>query len=90
MYETWHGYVESTHDAFLVFEACLSGMLSKVPKRLDDQERKKIRSGSIFVFDEHSSKIKRWTDGRLWSPSRILGMSIIVMSLAKANTGNFI
>jgi len=32
-----------------------------------------ITSGSVFVFDEDESGIKRWTDGFFWSPSRILG-----------------
>jgi len=32
-----------------------------------------IASGSVFVFDEDESGIKRWTDGFFWSPSRILG-----------------
>lgn len=32
-----------------------------------------ITSGSVFVFDEEESGIKRWTDGFFWSPSRILG-----------------
>ena len=32
-----------------------------------------ITSGSVFVFDEVESGIKRWTDGFFWSPSRILG-----------------
>lgn len=36
-----------------------------------------MQSGSVFVFDEHESGIKRWTDGLIWSPSRILGNFLI-------------
>ena len=40
-------------------------------RRLTSAERKALSSGSVFVFDEQDSGIRRWTDGRLWSPSRI-------------------
>lgn len=46
--------------------------MPKIKRRLRDDERKLIRSGQVFVFDERESGIKRWTDGLLWSPSRIL------------------
>lgn len=63
--------------------------MPKVPRRLRDDERKLIRSGSVFVFDEHESGIKRWTDGLLWSPSRILWnflVSIHAMTTSLART----
>ncbi|KAG0194213.1 hypothetical protein DFQ28_000932 [Apophysomyces sp. BC1034] len=42
-----------------------------------------IQSGSVFVFDERESGIKRWTDGLVWSPSRILGNFLIYRELDK-------
>jgi hypothetical protein len=36
-----------------------------------------VQSGAVFVFDEHESGIKRWTDGLVWSPSRILGNFLV-------------
>jgi hypothetical protein len=71
--ETFYGLVESTTDALLIFEACRSGLLPRAKRRLLEGERRELRSGSIYVFDEKESGIKRWTDGRQWSPSRILG-----------------
>ena len=63
----------STHDALLLFEAARRGHIPKIRRRLKDEERKHlIRSGAVFVFEEKESGIKRWTDGLLWSPSRIL------------------
>lgn len=62
----------STHDALLIFECVRRGIMPKVSRRLREDERRYIRSGSVFVFDERESGIKRWTDGLLWSPSRIL------------------
>jgi hypothetical protein len=52
-------------------------MIPRVTRRLVDRERKMITSGSVFVFDESESGIKRWTDGLLWSPSRILGNFLV-------------
>ncbi|KAG0003106.1 hypothetical protein BGZ65_002018, partial [Modicella reniformis] len=40
-----------------------------------------ITPGSVFVFDEDESKICRWTDGRIWSPSRISGNFLIYREL---------
>lgn len=36
-----------------------------------------VQSGAVFVFDEHESGIKRWTDGLVWSPSRILNNFLV-------------
>ena len=44
---------------------------------MKESERGLVQSGSVFVFDEHESGIKRWTDGLIWSPSRILGNFLI-------------
>lgn len=79
--ETFHGYIETTRDALLLFEACKRGIIPRTSRRLQDKERHLIRSGSIFCFDEHESGIKRWTDGLIWSPSRILGNFLIYREL---------
>ncbi|KAL9550471.1 hypothetical protein MBANPS3_004715 [Mucor bainieri] len=81
--ETFHGYIETTQDSLLVFEACRRNILPKVSRRLQERERKMVRSGSVFVFDEKDSGIKRWTDGLVWSPSRILGNFLIYRELDK-------
>ncbi|KAI8644303.1 Gti1/Pac2 family-domain-containing protein [Parasitella parasitica] len=81
--ETFHGYIETTQDVLLIFEGCRRGLLPRICRRLQERERKMIRSGSIFVFDERESGIKRWTDGRVWSPSRILGNFLIYRELDK-------
>ncbi|KAI8993624.1 Gti1/Pac2 family-domain-containing protein [Pilobolus umbonatus] len=71
--ETYIGYIKSPHDALLVFEACRRGQLNRVQRRLSSKERIHIRSGSIFAWDEREAGMRRWTDGRTWSPSRVLG-----------------
>ncbi|KAI9031901.1 Gti1/Pac2 family-domain-containing protein [Phycomyces nitens] len=81
--ETFHGFIETTQDVLLVFEGCRRGLLPRIGRRLQERERRMIRSGSVFVFDEHESGIKRWTDGRYWSPSRILGNFLIYREIDK-------
>ena len=81
---TFMGHVATTNDALILFEACLSGQLSHVPRRPHDRERSMlIRSGCIFIYEENASGIKRWTDGVTWSPSRILGNFLIYRELEK-------
>jgi len=71
-------------DGLMLFEACLSGKLHHVPRRPHDRERANlIKSGSVFIYEENASGIKRWTDGVAWSPSRILGNFLIYRELEK-------
>jgi hypothetical protein len=76
---TFQGYVDTTHDALILFEACLTGRLAYVPRRPHLHERNQlICSGSVFLYEENASGIKRWTDGVTWSPSRILLHNFLV------------
>ncbi|KAJ2911132.1 Gluconate transport-inducing protein [Coemansia aciculifera] len=78
---THTGYIDSTDDALLIFEACRLGILQRRTRRLCDSERRLITSGSIFVWDENESGIKRWTDGKRWSPSRVSGCFLVYNEL---------
>ena len=79
---TWRGHIESTKDALLIFEACFSGHLHHCFRRPHDRERNQlIVSGNVFVYEEATSGIKRWTDGIPWSPSRILTNFLIYRQL---------
>jgi hypothetical protein len=81
---TFYGHIASTQDALLLFEACLSGALNHVARRPHDRERASlIKSGNVFIYEEHSSGIKRWTDGVPWSPSRILGNFLVYRELER-------
>lgn len=81
---TFCGHIASTQDALLLFEACLSGALNHVARRPHDRERPSlIKSGNVFIYEEHSSGIKRWTDGVPWSPSRILGNFLVYRELER-------
>ncbi|KAJ1886880.1 Gluconate transport-inducing protein, partial [Kickxella alabastrina] len=77
MAETYHGFIDTAHDALLIFEACNNGFLSRVQRRFSDRERQNIRSGAVYVWDEEETGMRRWTDGRTWSPSRVHGCFLI-------------
>ncbi|SAM09382.1 hypothetical protein [Absidia glauca] len=79
--ETFFGYVETTKDSLILLEACRKGHLPRVGRRLQEQERHLVKSGAVFCFDENESGIKRWTDGLVWSPSRIHGNFLVYREL---------
>ncbi|CAE6517161.1 unnamed protein product [Rhizoctonia solani] len=67
-------HVRDARDAQIMFEACRLGLLTPVSRRLNDSERAMfIKSGSVFVWQEADDDIglKRWTDGLMWSCSRM-------------------
>lgn len=71
--ETYHGLVRTPADAIKLFEACRIGLLPRVQRRLSEKERQSIRSGSVYVWDEREAGMRRWTDGKSWSASRVSG-----------------
>ncbi|KAG9326591.1 hypothetical protein KVV02_001518 [Mortierella alpina] len=64
--ETYYGLIKTPLDALIIFEG-------KVHRRLSDIERQSVRSGSVYCFDEREAGMRRWTDGKSWSPSRVTG-----------------
>lgn len=83
---TYYGYIGDTRDAILVIQAVLNKKLEPVTRRLDPKERDQvIVLGNVFAFIEESSKIKRWTDGKRWSASRILGRFLMYRELDESN-----
>ncbi|KAL9123576.1 MAG: hypothetical protein Q9217_007004 [Psora testacea] len=71
--ETYNGHVGTPADAIILFEACRLGLLPRVQRRLSEKERQSIKSGSVFVWDEREAGMRRWTDGKSWSASRVSG-----------------
>ncbi|RKP07856.1 Gti1/Pac2 family-domain-containing protein, partial [Thamnocephalis sphaerospora] len=80
--ETYCGHMRTLHDALLVIEACARNVLPRVRHRLSDRERTLVRSGTVFVWDEGETGMRRWTDGRSWSPSRVVGGFLTYRELA--------
>ncbi|KAK2590204.1 Gluconate transport-inducing protein [Conoideocrella luteorostrata] len=87
--ETYHGYVRSPADAIKLFEACRQGLLPRVQRRLSEKERQSIRSGSVFVWDEREAGMRRWTDGKSWSASRVSGSFLTYREMEGKRGGGF-
>jgi len=68
--------VRTTADALIIFHAVRHDMLPMVKRRLDADERRSIKSGDVFVWEERCNAeasglgIERWTDSIRWGPSR--------------------
>ncbi|ORZ24817.1 Gti1/Pac2 family-domain-containing protein, partial [Lobosporangium transversale] len=84
--ETYFGLIKTPHDALLIFEACHLGIISRVHRRLSDIERQCVRSGSVYCFDEREAGMRRWTDGKSWSPSRVTGSFLTYRELDDSQT----
>ncbi|KAG5976150.1 hypothetical protein E4U55_007469 [Claviceps digitariae] len=87
--ETYHGYVRTPTDAIKLFEACRLGLLPRVQRRLSEKERQSIRSGSVFVWDEREAGMRRWTDGKSWSASRVSGSFLTYREMEGKRGGGF-
>lgn len=89
--ETYCGHVRTPADAIKLFEACRLGLLPRVQRRLSEKERQSIKSGSVFVWDEREAGMRRWTDGKSWSASRVSGSFLTYREMeGKRGGGNFV
>lgn len=86
--ETYNGHVRTPNDAIILFEACRLGLLPRVQRRLSEKERQAIRSGSVFVWDEREAGMRRWTDGKSWSASRVSGSFLTYREMEGKRGGN--
>lgn len=71
--ESYHGHVRTQLDAILLFEACRQGLIPRIRRRLSERERLQIGSGSVYIWDEQEAGMRRWTDSKSWSASRVSG-----------------
>ena len=82
-------HVRDAKDAQTVFEAVRRGTLKPVTRRLNEIERSMfIQSGAIFVWEQSDDELglKRWTDGRVWSQSRMREVSRIKSPTAMSHS----
>ncbi|KAK5283325.1 Global transcription regulator sge1, partial [Exophiala xenobiotica] len=75
---SYFGFVDTHDDAELLIQACVRASLQVVKRRPTFSERHSVaQSGHVFIYEENASGIQRWTDGRHWRPSRVLGEFLI-------------
>ncbi|KAI0317953.1 Gti1/Pac2 family-domain-containing protein, partial [Amylostereum chailletii] len=71
--------IRTAQDALQVFYAVARNVLTLLTRRLDADERKAIKPGNVYVWEDRSAttsdsgglSMERWTDGMSWGPSRI-------------------
>jgi hypothetical protein len=81
---SYRGIVLTSRDALVLFTKAMNGEIAMINRRPHDRERAhSIASGNVFIYCEHTSSIKRWTDGLAWSPSRIIGNFLIYRELIR-------
>ena len=87
MSPSWFGFVDDTHDIATLFEAAISGRIPVCERRPHDREKLGlIQNGAVVIYDEDASGIKRWTDARSWSPSRVLGKFLVYREVNKTDS----
>lgn len=84
------GYINNYEEAVLMVHAVRLGCFPTVTERLKIDERCRIESGDIFCFIENASGMKRWTDGRIWSPSKICGEFLVYQEVPRHLSKNSI
>eukprot|EP01135_Chromosphaera_perkinsii_P001232 Nk52_evm5s163 gene=Nk52_evmTU5s163 len=66
---SFYGFISNLGDARHLFQAALDGKCRLVKQRLNEADRKLIKVGQGYIYDEVDSGIKRWTDGIDWKDS---------------------
>lgn len=72
--------VRSVDDVHKICYAAFLGKLPLITRRLDNDERAKLGAGDVYVWEERNPLtdvsglgIVRWTEGKKWTPSRVVG-----------------
>lgn len=73
--------VHSGDECRLLLQSVRTGRIRRVKARLMDGEKRKIKPGDVYVYNEDESGIKRWTDKKTWTPSRVQGVFLVYRDL---------
>lgn len=84
------GYISNYEEAVLIMHASRLGCFEPTKGRLNNDEREKIESGDMFCFIENVNGMKRWTDGRIWSPSKICDEFLVYQEVPRHLSKNSI
>lgn len=85
--ESYNGILCTKRDALFLIEAAKQRLVPLVTQRFSSYERQtSIRAGAVFVWREQGSNIRRWTDGRKWSASRVSGVFLSYREMQPARS----
>lgn len=85
-------HIRSAADAHKLFYAVQLGLLPKIEKRLDANERAALRPGDVYVWEEKgpntdsfSVSMERFTEGKSWTASRVREVRIPLLPLLSSS-----
>ncbi|RPD78639.1 hypothetical protein L226DRAFT_299079 [Lentinus tigrinus ALCF2SS1-7] len=88
-------HIRSAADAHKLFYAVQLGILPKIEKRLDANERAALRPGDVYVWEEKgpntdsfSVSMERFTEGKSWTASRVREDFLMYFESPKKGKGN--
>ncbi|XXZ97751.1 Gluconate transport-inducing protein [Meyerozyma guilliermondii] len=70
---SYSGALVTAFDALLILEGCRRGIIPEIKRRLTSHQRDNIVPYMVYAWDETACGMKRWTDGKNWSASRVQG-----------------
>lgn len=82
-----HCHLRTPQDAVLILEAVRQGLLPRCSRRLTGGERSQIGVGSVWVWEEEETNMRRWTDGRRWGASRVGGGGFLIYREVEGSEG---
>jgi Gti1/Pac2 family transcription factor len=84
MCPSWIGLVYDEEDIACVLHRAIEGKIPLCTRRPQEEEHHLIiKNGAVIIYEEHSSGMKRWTDGRNWSPSRTAGPFLVYREIER-------
>ncbi|KAH9892713.1 Gti1/Pac2 family-domain-containing protein [Cubamyces lactineus] len=88
-------HIRSAADAHKLFYAVQLGLLPKIEKRLDANERAALRPGDVYVWEEKgpntdsfSVSMERFTEGKSWTASRVREDFLMYFESPRKGKGN--
>ena len=76
--QSFYGYLSNPTEALQVIQLALDGFIPRTLTRTTNPA-----NGSIFVYIQEESGIKRFTDGLIWTPSRIESCFLVYHQVKK-------
>ena len=73
--------VHTKHDCIMLLKLAELGVIQRTKTRLTREEKSNIKPGTIYIYNEEESGIRRWTDRREWTPSRFQGVFLVYKEL---------
>lgn len=73
--------IHSEDDCRFLIQCAKMGRIRRLRARLTDGEKRRIRPGHVYIYNENESGIRRWTDKKVWTPSRLQDSFLVYRDL---------